>query len=92
MRQRSAQGSDLGRRITEQRGRAGLSRAEAAGRAGMAASYLEYLETSAAPNPGPGALARLAGALGTTVAALGGAGLSLPPASARPPGVPSWRL
>lgn len=71
--------SDLGRRIAEQRARAGLSRAEAAERAGMAASYLEYLETSAAPSPGPGALTRLAAALGTTGAALGGAGLHLPP-------------
>jgi ribosome-binding protein aMBF1 (putative translation factor) len=41
---------DLGRRITEQRGRAGLSREEAAGRAGMAPGYLKYLETSPAPN------------------------------------------
>jgi hypothetical protein len=71
--------SDLGRRIAEQRARAGLSRAEAAERAGIAVSYLEYLETSAAPSPGPGALARLAAALGTTGAALGGAGLYLPP-------------
>jgi nitroimidazol reductase NimA-like FMN-containing flavoprotein (pyridoxamine 5'-phosphate oxidase superfamily) len=72
-------GSDVGRRIAEQRARAGLSRAEAAERAGMAESYLEYLETSAAPSPGAGALARLAAALGTTGAALGGSGLGLPP-------------
>jgi nitroimidazol reductase NimA-like FMN-containing flavoprotein (pyridoxamine 5'-phosphate oxidase superfamily) len=75
--------SDLGRRVIEQRHRAGLSRADAAGRAGMAPSYLEYLETSAAPEPGPGALARLAAALGTTIGALTGAGMNLPPGQRR---------
>jgi transcriptional regulator with XRE-family HTH domain len=70
---------DLGRRIAEQREQAGLSRAQAAGQAGVAPSYLEYLETSPLPNPSQGALARLAAALGTTPAALGGAGLQLPP-------------
>src|ERR1700685_3826352 len=67
---------DLGRRIAGQRERAGLSREEAADRAGMAAGYLEYLETSPTPGPGRGALTRLADALGTTVAALDGEGLS----------------
>jgi transcriptional regulator with XRE-family HTH domain len=79
---------DLGRRIADQRKRAGLSCEEAAARAGMAADYLEYLETSATPEPSRGALTRLADALGTTAAALGGAGLSQPPgqaaAAARP--------
>lgn len=75
--------SDLGRRVTEQRQRAGLSRAEAAERAGMAPSYLEYLETSSAPEPGAGALARLAAALGTTIGALTGAGMNLPPGQRR---------
>jgi nitroimidazol reductase NimA-like FMN-containing flavoprotein (pyridoxamine 5'-phosphate oxidase superfamily) len=70
---------DLGRRIAEQREGAGLSRAEAAARAGLAPGYLEYLETSPAPNPGRGAVTRLAAVLGTTAAALGGAGLLLPP-------------
>ena len=74
---------DLGRRVTEQRHRAGLSRAEAAERAGMAPSYLEFLETSAAPDPGPGALARLAAALGTTISALTGTGMNLPPGQRR---------
>ena len=75
--------SDLGRRVIEQRHRAVMSRAEAAERAGMAPSYLEYLETSAAPDPGPGALARLAAALGTTMSALAGAGMNLPPGQRR---------
>ena len=70
---------DLGRRIAEQRTRAGLSRVEAAEQAGMAPDYLEYLETSPAPNPGRGAVTRLAAVLGTTAAALGGAGMLLPP-------------
>jgi transcriptional regulator with XRE-family HTH domain len=70
---------DLGRRVAEQRDRAGLSREEAASRAGMAPNYLKYLETSPAPNPTQGDLTRLAGALGTTAAALGGAGQNLPP-------------
>ena len=75
--------SDLGRRVIEQRHRAGLSRAEAAERAGMAPSYLEFLETSAAPDPGPGALARLAAALGTTMSALACTGMNLPPGQRR---------
>src|SRR5690348_15732171 len=85
---RTQAGSDLGRRITEQRHRAGLSVEEAADRAGMPVSYLNYLETSATPNPGPGVLGWLAAALGTTPGALRGAGLSQPPgrgqAAARP--------
>jgi transcriptional regulator with XRE-family HTH domain len=79
-------GGDLGRRITEQRGRAGLSRAEAAARAGMALAYLEYLETSPEPDPTRDALIRLAEALGTSVSSLGGAGLSLPPGQRGPAG------
>jgi hypothetical protein len=80
--------SDLGRRVIEQRHRAGLSRTETAERAGMAASYLEYLETSSAPEPGPGALARLAAALGTTISVLTGAGMNLPPGRRRAAGKP----
>jgi transcriptional regulator with XRE-family HTH domain len=72
-------GTDIGRRIEEQRNRAGLSRDAAAERAGMSAEYLAYLETSAAPNPTQGALARLAAALGVRPDALTGAGLQAPP-------------
>ena len=72
-------GTDLGRRIREHRYQAGLTVEEAAARAGMAASYLEYLETSRTPNPTPSGLARLAAALGTTAPALAGAWLDLPP-------------
>jgi transcriptional regulator with XRE-family HTH domain len=72
-------GTDLGRRIREHRRAAGLSVAEAADRAGMAVSYLEYLETSRTPNPTQSAVARLADALGTTAPALEGAWTGLPP-------------
>jgi transcriptional regulator with XRE-family HTH domain len=72
-------GTDLGRRIREHRTRAGLSREQAAAGAGMAASYLAYLETSPDAAPTPAALARLAAALGTSTRAITGAGLDLPP-------------
>jgi hypothetical protein len=71
--------SDLGRRVAEQRRRAGLSRAELAGRAGLAPSYLDYLEMSGTPSPGPGALLRIAAALGSTPEALTGAAVHRPP-------------
>lgn len=76
--------SDLGRRITEQRQRLGLTQPEAAARAGMAPSYLRYLETSAKPNPAPGDIAHLAEALATTPEALRGAGLESPPGQSSP--------
>jgi transcriptional regulator with XRE-family HTH domain len=72
-------GTDLGRRIAEQRGRAGLSRDEVAEKAGMAPAYLAFLETSTTPNPTHGALVRLSAALGVPATALSGVGLSLPP-------------
>lgn len=72
-------GTDVGMRITEQRHRAGLTIEEAAERAGMSPEYLAYLESSPDPNPGKGALLRLAAALNTTREALSGSGLQLPP-------------
>ena len=72
-------GTDLGRRIQEHRGKAGLTRAETAERAGMAASYLAYLETNPDAAPTSAALARLAAALDTTTHSITGAGLDLPP-------------
>jgi nitroimidazol reductase NimA-like FMN-containing flavoprotein (pyridoxamine 5'-phosphate oxidase superfamily) len=77
-------GTDLGRRILDYRHQAGLSRQEAAARAGMAPSYLKYLETSRSPNPAPSALARLADALDVSAGALAGATLPLPPSARRP--------
>jgi nitroimidazol reductase NimA-like FMN-containing flavoprotein (pyridoxamine 5'-phosphate oxidase superfamily) len=72
-------GTDVGTRIAEERRRAGLSVDEAAERAGMSPEYLAYLESSPDPNPGKGALMRLAGALNTSPEALSGAGMQLPP-------------
>ena len=78
-------GTDLGRRIQEKRSQAGLTREETAERAGMAASYLAYLETNPDAAPTSAALARLAAALGTTTHSITGAGLDLPPGR-QPPG------
>jgi transcriptional regulator with XRE-family HTH domain len=72
-------GTDLGRRIREHRKQAGLTMEETAERAGMAASYLAYLETSPDAAPTSAALARLAAALGTSTHSITGAGLDLPP-------------
>jgi transcriptional regulator with XRE-family HTH domain len=72
-------GTDIGRRIREQRERVGLSRAETAELAGLAPEYLSYLETSADCSPTQATLIRLAAALGTSVRALSGAGLNVPP-------------
>jgi transcriptional regulator with XRE-family HTH domain len=72
-------GTDIGRRVEEERAAAGLSREETAARAGMAPGYLAYLETSQTPNPSHAALARLAAALNVPVGALTGAGLEMPP-------------
>ncbi len=71
--------TDLGRRIADQRQRAGLTLDEAAERAGMAAGYLGYLESSPAPNPSQATLTRLAAALSVTPGMLSGAGMNLPP-------------
>jgi transcriptional regulator with XRE-family HTH domain len=72
-------GTDIGRRIEEERAKAGLSREETAARAGMAPDYLAYLETSLTPNPTHATLTRLAAALGVPLGTLTGAGLDLPP-------------
>jgi transcriptional regulator with XRE-family HTH domain len=76
-------GTDLGRRIAEQRERAGLTVAEAAARAGMAPDYLDYLESSASPNPTQATLTRLAAALDAPEGSLSGAGLNLAPGHQR---------
>lgn len=72
-------GTDIGRRIAEERSRAGLTIAEAAEQAGMSPEYLAYLESSPAPNPTQAAMMRLAAALGTTPGSLSGAGMNVPP-------------
>ncbi|MGW3498032.1 DUF1918 domain-containing protein [Streptomyces sp. NPDC001020] len=69
---------DIGRRVAAERKRQGLSRGEAARRAVMAPEYLAYLEEHPA-EPSTATLIRLADALGTSVEALCGGGIDLPP-------------
>jgi len=64
---------DLGRRIAGRRQRLGWSRAQLAAKAGVSVPYLTHIETCPALVT-KACLAGLADALGTTVAALLGAG------------------
>ncbi|MEV5875422.1 pyridoxamine 5'-phosphate oxidase family protein [Streptomyces sp. NPDC052101] len=73
-----ADAGDIGRRVGVERRRRGLSREETARRARMSPDYLAYLEERPA-DPTLATLIRLADALGTTVAALRGGGIDLPP-------------
>lgn len=54
---------DLGRRIAERQGELGLTMAQVAERAGMATTYLDYLECTPTAEPLPSTLLRLALAL-----------------------------
>ena len=69
---------DLGRRLATRRVQLGLTLPEAATRAGMAPSYLKYLEEHPGAAPGRSTLLGLADALETTVAELAGAAVDLP--------------
>ncbi|MGW2702809.1 pyridoxamine 5'-phosphate oxidase family protein [Streptomyces sp. NPDC001340] len=69
---------DIGRRVAVERRRQGISLEEAARRARMSPDYLAYLEERPA-DPTLATLIRVADALGTTVAALRGGGMDLPP-------------
>ncbi|MER6291909.1 pyridoxamine 5'-phosphate oxidase family protein [Streptomyces althioticus] len=69
---------DIGRRVAVERRRQGLSREETARRARISPRYLAYLEEQSA-DPSTATLLALAAALGTTVTALRGAGVDLPP-------------
>ncbi|GAA3816314.1 DUF1918 domain-containing protein [Streptomyces phyllanthi] len=69
---------DIGRRVATERKRQGLTRAETARRARMAPEYLDYFEEQPA-EPSMATLLNLAAALGTSVAALRGSGIDLPP-------------
>jgi transcriptional regulator with XRE-family HTH domain len=73
---------DVGRRVALRRAELGMSREETAARAGMAVSYLAYLE-SAPAEIDHGALTRLAAALDTTCGALLGGGQAGPPGQGR---------
>lgn len=70
---------DLGRRLAARRTQLGLTREEAAVRAGMDPGYLRHLEEHAGAAPGQGALLKLAGVLETTLATLTGGDADLPP-------------
>ena len=71
--------SDLGRRVRFWRERAGRSREDLAARAGMSAGYLEYLESQPGGHPSSSAIARLAGALDTSVTELLGGNVDRAP-------------
>jgi nitroimidazol reductase NimA-like FMN-containing flavoprotein (pyridoxamine 5'-phosphate oxidase superfamily) len=73
----------LGRRVAERRRDLGLSRAELAARAGMAAAYVEYVEDKAAHVPLI-SVSRLAFALDTSVDELLDAAVEVPPGQRRP--------
>lgn len=81
---------DIGRRVALQRERLGLTREEAASRAGMAPGYLAYLEEHPASPSGPGLL-RLAAALETSVDWLRGGGAGRPPGRGVPAHHPELR-
>lgn len=74
---------DLGRRIAVRRTALGLSRKEAADLAGVADSYLQYLEEVPGAAPGRSVLLRLAAALDTTVTDLAGGHSDRTPGSGR---------
>ena len=74
----AARSGDLAQRVAHRRRELGLSIEEVAGRAGMAAGYLDYLEHSPAVAIPRGSLIRLADALETTVMALRGGRVDRP--------------
>jgi transcriptional regulator with XRE-family HTH domain len=75
----SSGGTDIGRRVAEQRNEKHLTVSDVAERAGMSPQYLSYLESSPAASPTPATLTRLAAALNVAPSTLEGAGLNLPP-------------
>ncbi|MEU9126902.1 pyridoxamine 5'-phosphate oxidase family protein [Kitasatospora sp. NPDC048540] len=80
---RPAHPGDVGRRIAHRREQLGLTREQVAAGSGMAANYLEYLESRPAAVDLETVTA-LAGTLGTSVWYLLGGGLDLPPGQASP--------
>ncbi|MFJ9898337.1 helix-turn-helix domain-containing protein [Streptomyces sp. NPDC091280] len=79
---RTADGSpagDLGRRLAARRVELGLSQGQTAARACMATPYLQYLEEHAGSAPSRGVLLKLAAVLETSVSALTGGDVDLPP-------------
>ncbi|WP_330455582.1 pyridoxamine 5'-phosphate oxidase family protein [Streptomyces sp. NBC_00820] len=74
---------DLGRRLVARRVKLRLTRRQVAARAGMAVSYLGYLEEHPGATPAIDALTRLAEVLETTVTELTGGAADLPPGTGR---------
>ncbi|WP_330302087.1 MULTISPECIES: helix-turn-helix domain-containing protein [unclassified Streptomyces] len=74
---------DIGRRIAQRREELGLTREEAAFRAGTAPGYGHYLEELSTAMPGTAVLIRLTDASQTSVAALRGGDADLPPGIGR---------
>ncbi|MFE2067425.1 pyridoxamine 5'-phosphate oxidase family protein [Streptomyces sp. NPDC059467] len=70
---------DLGCRLAARRTELGLTREEAAARAGVAANYLKHLEEHPGAAPQRGTLLGLAAALETTLSQLTGGTANLPP-------------
>ncbi|SEN78180.1 helix-turn-helix domain-containing protein [Actinacidiphila rubida] len=79
MTRHSAPVGDIGRRLALRRQELGMSREQLAERAGIASSYLQYVEEEPFAFPGPTFLLRVAEALGTSVPQLHGADAGLPP-------------
>lgn len=80
---------DIGRRVAGERRRRGLSREETARRARISPQYLAYIEEQPA-EPTTATLLALAGALGTTAAALRGEASTGRPARATPCCTRGW--
>ena len=75
---------DLGRRVAERRTELGLTPEEVAERAAMDPGYIRSLETNPTSQPSRSAMWRLAAALETTLEALTGGGMELPPGQTQP--------
>ncbi|MEV7013384.1 pyridoxamine 5'-phosphate oxidase family protein [Streptosporangium sp. NPDC051022] len=88
MTERMTAPGDLGRRVTRRREDLGLTRDQLAGRAGLDALYLAYLEENPA-SPPVETVRRLAVALDTGVEELLGGTVDLPPGRGRPAARPS---
>jgi transcriptional regulator with XRE-family HTH domain len=79
MPQGSVPAGDIGRRLALRREELGLTREEVAERAGIAATYLRYVEEQPTALPGPTFVLRVAEALESTVSQLRGGTTGLPP-------------
>lgn len=79
MRGTTTPSGDIGRRLALRREELGLTREQAAERAGIAPGYLRYVEEQPTAVPSPAFLLRMAGALETTLPRLRGADSGRPP-------------